>query len=128
MKINSPDYVGIDKEVAVSDFLSRIKHYEEYYDPIDEERDKDVPFIKIFDQGEKFLVNRVRGKLMIIFASETNRKFIERIHIPCACEGLRPVRIERSWQFLFNCVHFDRLQLTVGCLLLTHSQTYLTCN
>lgn len=61
VKITSPDYQHIDKEKAVVDFLERIKHYEVAYEPLDEEHDKDLSFIKIFNQGEKFLVNRVQG-------------------------------------------------------------------
>lgn len=62
MKITSPDYLGVDKDDAVKDFVARIKHYENHYESVDEDRDRDWSFIKIFNQGEKFLVNRVQGK------------------------------------------------------------------
>ena len=61
MKVTSPDYNGINKDSAVDDFLMRIRHYESAYEPIDEKLDKDLSYIKIFNQGEKFLVNKVSG-------------------------------------------------------------------
>ena len=61
MKITSPDYKGMDTDEAVKDFKQRICHYEMAYESIDEEGDKDLSFIKIFNQGEKFLVNKVQG-------------------------------------------------------------------
>ena len=63
MKITSPDYQGLDKDKAVEDFKERIQHYELMYEALDEEYDKDKSFIRIYNQGEKFLVNRVQGKL-----------------------------------------------------------------
>ena len=49
------------KDTAVEDFKKRIAHYEANYEPIDEEKDKDISFIRIYNQGEKFLVNKVQG-------------------------------------------------------------------
>ena len=62
MKVTSPDYEGSDKEKAVEDFKHRIEHYMVAYEPLDEKYDRDYSFIKIFNQGEKFLVNRVQGE------------------------------------------------------------------
>lgn len=61
VKISSPDYKLMDKEKAVEDFQKRINHYEVFYEPLDEEHDRSLSFIKIFNQGEKFVVNRVKG-------------------------------------------------------------------
>jgi len=61
VKITSPDYMEMDKERAVEDFKKRIAHYESIYEPLDEDIDKELSFIKIFNQGEKYLVNRVHG-------------------------------------------------------------------
>lgn len=52
----------MNKDEAVSDFKKRINHYESLYEPLHEEHDKEMSFIKIFNQGEKYLVNRVQGK------------------------------------------------------------------
>ena len=65
MKVTSPDYKDMDKEKAVEDFKMRIDHYKEMYEPIDEDIDKALSFIKIYNQGEKFLVNRVKGENLI---------------------------------------------------------------
>ncbi|CUT99314.1 6 phosphofructo 2 kinase:fructose 2 [Echinococcus multilocularis] len=63
VKVNSPDYIGMDKESAMQDFLKRIEHYAARYEPLDIERDKDVPFIKIINQGQRYLVNRIAGNV-----------------------------------------------------------------
>ncbi|KAK2145758.1 hypothetical protein LSH36_660g06029 [Paralvinella palmiformis] len=60
-KVTSPDYRDHNVSDAVDDFLKRIKHYEAMYEPLDENTDKQLSFIKIFNQGEKYLVNRVHG-------------------------------------------------------------------
>ncbi len=66
VKVTSPDYKGgdykVSKDTAVEDFKMRIHHYEMSYEPLDEERDKDLSFIRIYNQGEKFLVNKVQGR------------------------------------------------------------------
>ena len=60
--MTGPDYKGMDEDVALEDFKKRITHYEQCYEPIDEEHDKEFSYIRIYNQGEKFLVNRVHGK------------------------------------------------------------------
>lgn len=62
MKVLSPDYVmTANKEEAIEDFRRRIKNYEKQYEGLDELHDKDLSFIRIFNQGQKFLVNNVQG-------------------------------------------------------------------
>lgn len=51
----------MDKEIALLDFLKRTEHYALRYKPIDDELDKDWSYIKIFDQGRRYLVNRIEG-------------------------------------------------------------------
>lgn len=63
VKIYSPDYKNVDSDTAIGDFLERIRLYEIAYDPIDEKLDKHLSFIKIFNVGERFLVNRVIGHI-----------------------------------------------------------------
>ncbi|RMZ98015.1 6-phosphofructo-2-kinase fructose-2-6-bisphosphatase-like isoform X1, partial [Brachionus plicatilis] len=63
VKISSPDYKNVDSQLAVNDFLERIRLYEMQYEPIDETLDKKYSFIKIFNVGERFLVNRVIGHI-----------------------------------------------------------------
>lgn len=63
VKVSSPDYKNVEAEAAVSDFLERIRLYEMQYEPIDEKLDKHWSFIRIFNVGERFLVNRVIGHI-----------------------------------------------------------------
>ncbi|VDD83383.1 unnamed protein product [Mesocestoides corti] len=59
VKVNSPDYIGVDKDFALQDFLKRIEHYAARYEPIDDDIDKELPYIKIFNQGQRYLANRI---------------------------------------------------------------------
>jgi len=59
--VSSPDYIGIGLDDAVFDFKQRIESMKCEYETIDEDRDRDLSFIKIYNQGEKYLVNRVQG-------------------------------------------------------------------
>ncbi|XP_021359815.1 6-phosphofructo-2-kinase/fructose-2,6-bisphosphatase-like isoform X2 [Mizuhopecten yessoensis] len=63
VKVCSPDYNGMDQTEAIADFLQRIKHYSETYEPLCHEHDKDLSFIQIFNQGERFQVNKLAGHL-----------------------------------------------------------------
>ncbi|VDP69644.1 unnamed protein product [Echinostoma caproni] len=55
VKVNSPDYVGMDKDEALMDFMKRMQHYGAQYVPIDDDLDKDWSYIKIFNQGQRYL-------------------------------------------------------------------------
>ena len=63
VKINSPDYKNVESKAAIDDFNERIRLYEQQYETIDEKLDKHLSFIKIFNVGERFLVNRVIGHI-----------------------------------------------------------------
>ncbi|XP_062872265.1 6-phosphofructo-2-kinase/fructose-2,6-bisphosphatase 1 isoform X2 [Trichomycterus rosablanca] len=63
VKVSSPDYVNCDKEEAVDDFLKRIECYKTTYVSLDEEKDKNLSYIKIFNVGSKYLVNRVQDHI-----------------------------------------------------------------
>ena len=43
--------------------MKRIEHYRLHYESLDYTHDKDLSFIQIFNQGERFLVNKLAGKL-----------------------------------------------------------------
>ena len=62
VKVHSPDYKGVEADEvflfscsspnifssqAITDFLERIKHYEEIYEPISEEDESHFSFIKV---------------------------------------------------------------------------------
>ncbi|KAK0146846.1 6-phosphofructo-2-kinase/fructose-2,6-bisphosphatase [Merluccius polli] len=63
VKLGSPDYVDRDTEEAMRDFIQRIKCYEATYVPIDDERDRKLSYIKIFNVGSRYLVNRVQDHI-----------------------------------------------------------------
>ena len=65
MKIRSPDYKDCNMDIkdAVEDFRQRIKHYCNVYEPIEEEREGHVTFIKVVNAGEKLIINRHGGYL-----------------------------------------------------------------
>ena len=62
--MSSPDYRGVELDDAVFDFKKRIESMKCEYETIDEEQDRDLSFIKIYNQGEKYLVNRVQGNVL----------------------------------------------------------------
>lgn len=65
VKLNGPDYrdSGLTKDEALEDFRHRIEHYESIYEPLDEVYDKKRSFLRIFNAGEKYLVNRINGHI-----------------------------------------------------------------
>uniref|UniRef100_A0A669CXA8 6-phosphofructo-2-kinase/fructose-2,6-bisphosphatase n=1 Tax=Oreochromis niloticus TaxID=8128 RepID=A0A669CXA8_ORENI len=63
VKLSSPDYAGCDKEEAVADFLKRIECYTMTYVPLDDTKDRNLSYIKIFNVGSRYLVNRVQDHI-----------------------------------------------------------------
>ncbi|XP_028128952.1 6-phosphofructo-2-kinase/fructose-2,6-bisphosphatase isoform X2 [Diabrotica virgifera virgifera] len=61
VKVSSPDYANINKDAVLTDFLQRIQHYQEKYDPLDEVAEKDISFMKIYNTGEKVVVHKHEG-------------------------------------------------------------------
>jgi len=61
VKVSSPDYKTTNKDDAIEDFKRRIAVYEQQYNPLDEELDKNLSFIKIYNQGERYLINNIHG-------------------------------------------------------------------
>lgn len=51
--MSSPDYVNIPTEVALQDFLKRIEHYQEQYEPLDERLESSLSFMKIYNTGTR---------------------------------------------------------------------------
>ncbi|GJN88679.1 hypothetical protein Rhopal_001645-T1 [Rhodotorula paludigena] len=58
-----PDYDGQPPEEAERDFRERIKHYEESYEPMDPEKDKDLTWCQMVNVGKQVTVNRIDGYL-----------------------------------------------------------------
>uniref|UniRef100_A0A3Q3WWH2 6-phosphofructo-2-kinase domain-containing protein n=1 Tax=Mola mola TaxID=94237 RepID=A0A3Q3WWH2_MOLML len=63
VKLSSPDYTDCDKEEAAADFLKRIECYKMTYVPLDDSKDRNLSYIKIFDVGSRYLVNRVQDHI-----------------------------------------------------------------
>lgn len=53
----------MDIETALSDFLLRIEHYQEKYQLLDEEREKQLSYMKIYNTGEKVVVHKHEGHI-----------------------------------------------------------------
>lgn len=49
MKLQSPDYKEMDAKVAREDFMKRVKEYEEVYEPITQENDNNISYIRLFN-------------------------------------------------------------------------------
>ncbi|SCV74821.1 BQ2448_7850 [Microbotryum intermedium] len=60
VKISSPDYAGWDQEKAVADYMSRIAGHERHYETL---RPEIGAYVKIYNVGERLVVNNVRGYL-----------------------------------------------------------------
>lgn len=53
----------MDIESALSDFLLRIEHYQEKYELLDEEKEKQLSYMKIYNTGEKVVVHKHEGHI-----------------------------------------------------------------
>ncbi|KAH9813861.1 6-phosphofructo-2-kinase-domain-containing protein [Melampsora americana] len=58
-----PDYDGMPKEKAEEDFIKRIKHYEDNYEPIDPISEGHLSFCKVVNVGYEVTVNKIDGYL-----------------------------------------------------------------
>ncbi|CDR98797.1 probable FBP26-fructose-2,6-bisphosphatase [Sporisorium scitamineum] len=66
VKVSSgdPDYAGMTPEAAKADFLARIKHYEDTYEPINHDgSEAHYSYVKVTDVGKSVTINRIQGYL-----------------------------------------------------------------
>ncbi|KAG8429961.1 hypothetical protein GDO86_018754 [Hymenochirus boettgeri] len=63
VKLSSPDYKDCDREKVVEDFLQRIECYQMNYEPLHNDLDSSLSYIKIFNVGSRYLVNRVQDHI-----------------------------------------------------------------
>lgn len=65
LKLSGPDYKEMDPEVALNDFVGRLKNYEKAYETIDEEEEK-IPgfqYVKMINVGKKVVSYNILGFL-----------------------------------------------------------------
>ncbi|HVZ35412.1 MAG TPA: 6-phosphofructo-2-kinase/fructose-2,6-bisphosphatase [Polyangiaceae bacterium] len=90
-KLDSPDYQGMDPDLAVADFRARIEHYARVYEPVDE---GEGSYIKLIDVGRQLHVNMITGYLPSRLVS-----FLVNLHnVP------RPIWLTRHGQAEYNVV------------------------
>lgn len=53
----------MNKEEVLADFMLRIEHYQEKYNPLDESKESNLSFMKIYNTGEKVLVFKHEGHI-----------------------------------------------------------------
>jgi 6-phosphofructo-2-kinase/fructose-2,6-biphosphatase 2 len=53
----------MNNEIALTDFLQRIAHYEDQYESMDELSENHYSFMKIYNTGEKILVHKHEGHI-----------------------------------------------------------------
>ncbi|KAN0060351.1 Fructose-2,6-bisphosphatase [Thecaphora frezii] len=66
VKVSSgdPDYAGMTPEAAKADFLARIKHYAEGYEPVNADgTEAHYSYVKVTDVGKSVVINKIQGYL-----------------------------------------------------------------
>lgn len=51
----------MSQEEAKEDFLKRIENYRMQYEPLDEDHDEELSYIKVINAGKSFYVHNVNG-------------------------------------------------------------------
>ena len=91
VKVHSPDYKGVEANEAIIDFLERIGHYEAIYEPICEETESHLAFIKLYNAGEKYVIHKHEGYLQVTNHSQPpwSRDLADQWHVSRArsCTG-----------------------------------------
>jgi len=59
VKMNTPDYQGMDPELALQDYIQKRQNYMSVYEPLE---DRDGSYIKVFN-NKKFTIHNIRGYL-----------------------------------------------------------------
>ncbi|XP_042224358.1 6-phosphofructo-2-kinase/fructose-2,6-bisphosphatase-like isoform X2 [Homarus americanus] len=63
VKVSSPDYSGMTAEEALADFIQRIEHYMDQYQPLDEAKEDHLSFMKVYNTGQKVVVHKHEGHI-----------------------------------------------------------------
>jgi len=60
VKLSSPDYVKMDPDAVVDDFVKRIEHYRSAYQTLDE---SEGSYVKLVNVGNQYIINQIMGFL-----------------------------------------------------------------
>lgn len=90
VKTTSPDYKGLDPEVAAQDFRTRIRNYELVYETIDD-REKQYTYVKLVNVGSTVIINQIKDYL-----SSRLVYYIQNLHIKPRSIWLSRVRCTQS--------------------------------
>ena len=63
VKLSCPDYMKRDHDEAIRDFYHRIENYKLAYEPLDNVKDKDLSWVKIYNVDQRYEANRIDGHL-----------------------------------------------------------------
>lgn len=65
LKLSGPDYKDVDTDIAIQDFITRMRNYEKVYQTIgsEEEADEEFQYIKMIDVGRKVVCYNIQGFL-----------------------------------------------------------------
>ncbi|KAG9299916.1 hypothetical protein G9A89_009644 [Geosiphon pyriformis] len=64
LKLSGPDYRLMNPDDALADFKKRVKNYEDCYETISEEEEKnDMQYCKLINVGKKVIANNIQGFL-----------------------------------------------------------------
>lgn len=92
----------MNTDAVLRDFLLRIEHYQEKYQLLDEIKEKELSYMKIYDTGEKVVVHKHEGHIQsrIVY-------YLMNIHITPRTIYLTRVspskkRNEKKLEFFFN--------------------------
>lgn len=112
MKVSSPDYENVNMEEVLNDFLLRIEHYREKYQPLDETKESDLSFMKIYNTGEKVVVHKHEGHIQsrVVY-------YLMNIHIVPRTIYLTRVNID------IDSKYFVRVQKQISVLYLQHGES-----
>lgn len=89
VKLNMPDYEGVDKEQAAQDFRNRIDKYKSIYEPI---TDTSMSYIRLVDAGRQCVMNNIKG-----FLAGRIMNFLMNLHF-----HPRPIYLSRHGQSQYN--------------------------
>lgn len=62
LKLSGPDYKDVDPDIALNDFITRMKNYEKVYETLGEQDEtQDVQYIKLINAGMKVVFFNIEG-------------------------------------------------------------------